>query len=66
MSDPMLKYSQQLRRLIDDYYHQQLSADEYRAQRKLIFDQLESEMTGRSSSSETAKVTSLDESTSHI
>lgn len=65
MSNAMLKYSQQLRRLIDDYYHQQLSVDEYRAQRKLIFDQIDSELVDRRRSNASDSAASLNESTSH-
>lgn len=65
MSDDMIKYSQQLRRLIDDYYHQQMTSDDYRAQRKLIFDDIEREFTGRNNNNETRTAATLDESTSH-
>lgn len=65
MSDGMIKYAQQLRRLIDDYYHQQLAPDDYRAQRKDIFDHIEKELAGGHGGSDPGKVVSLDESTSH-
>lgn len=39
----MTTYSQQLRHLVDEYYHHQMPLETYRAQRKLIFDQIESE-----------------------
>jgi hypothetical protein len=61
----MTKYTLQLRRLIEDYYHQQLTVDEYRARRKLIFDAIERESAGGESSGEARKATSMDESTSH-
>ena len=59
----MIKYAQQLRRLIDEYYHQQLTFDDYRAQRKLIFDHIEKELAGGDNNREARKTTSLDEST---
>jgi hypothetical protein len=65
MSDDMIKYAQQLRRLIDDYYHQQLSPGDYRAQRKDIFDRIEKELAGGNVGSDPGRVVSLDESTSH-
>lgn len=43
MSADMATYSQQLRQLVDEYYHQQMPLELYRAQRKLILDQIESE-----------------------
>lgn len=43
MSTDMTTYSQQLRQLVDEYYHHQMPLETYRAQRKLIFDQIESE-----------------------
>lgn len=43
MSEDMEKYSQQLRQLVEEYYQQQLSRADYRAQRKVLFDQIESE-----------------------
>lgn len=60
----MINYSQQLRRLIDEYYHQQISVDDYRAQRKLIFDQIEKEFAGGNIGSEAMQAASLDETTS--
>lgn len=63
MSDDMIKYAQLLRRLIDEYYHQQITVDDYRAQRKLIFDQIEKESAGGNNSCEALKTASLDEST---
>jgi len=50
MSDDMTMYSQQLRWLVDEYYHQQITVDEYHAQRKIIFDKIEMESNGGSSS----------------
>lgn len=46
MSDDMEKYSQQLRQLVDEYYHQQLTVEEYRAHRKLLFDEIEIQLVG--------------------
>jgi hypothetical protein len=65
MSDDMRIYSQQLRQLVDEYYHQQISVDVYHAQRKLIFDKIEMEQAGDSGSSETRKKESLMEPTPH-
>ncbi len=64
MSDDMIKYSQQLRRLIDEYYHQHITMDDYRAQRTLIFDHIEKEFTGGNIGSEALQPAALDESTS--
>lgn len=64
MSDDMIKYSQPLRRLIEEYYHQQITVDDYRAQRTLIFDQIEKEFAGGNIGSEAMQPASLDESTS--
>ncbi len=65
MSDDMIKYAQQLRRLTDDYYHQQLALADYRARRKAIFDHIEKELAGGTVGSDAGKVMSLDESTTH-
>ena len=65
MSDDMIKYAQQLRRLTDDYFHQQLSLGEYRAQRKDIFDHIEKELAGGGVGSDSGKAVSLDETTSY-
>ena len=46
MSDDMTKYSQQLRQLVAEYYHQQMTVDAYRAQRKLILDEIEVQFVG--------------------
>lgn len=62
MSDDMIKYAQQLRRLVEDYYYQQLTADEYRAQRKLIFDHIENELAGGYSSGEAGQTATEGES----
>lgn len=43
MNDEIKKYSLELRRLNDEYYHQQMSTDAYRALRKVLFDNLEME-----------------------
>lgn len=63
MSDDMTIYSQQLRRLVDEYYHQQITVEDYRAQRKIIFDQIEMEQTG-GGNSEAQKTDFLKEPTS--
>ena len=52
MSTDMTIYSQQLRQLVDEYYHQQMPLETYRAQRKLIFDQIESEYAASMHTSE--------------
>ena len=65
MSDDMTKYAQQLRQLTDDYYHQQLTLAEYRAQRKQILDHIEKELAGDVADSEPEKAVSLDESPTH-
>lgn len=64
MNDDMIKYAQQLRRLVEGYYYQQMTAEEYRAQRKVIFDHIENEFAGGYSSSETGKIIAEDKSTS--
>ena len=64
MSDDMIKYAQQLRRLVEDYYYQQMTADEYRAQRKLILDHIENELAGGYSGVEAEKKATEGESTS--
>lgn len=40
-------YSLMLRNLSSDYYHQHISIDEYRIQRKKILDKLDMEFNGR-------------------
>lgn len=57
MNADMEKYSQQLRQLVDEYYHQQMPLDAYRAQRKLILDQIESEYAASTHNSEGQQVT---------
>jgi hypothetical protein len=49
MSGDMAMFSQQLRWLVDEYYHQHISMSEYRAQRKNLFDNIE-ELTKRTNS----------------
>ena len=44
MSD--LRESAQLRELVSDYYNQLISFEEYRAQRKIIFDIIDEEING--------------------
>lgn len=63
MSADIIKYSQQLRRLVHEYYRQQITLDDYLAQRKLIFDHIESELAG--GNNEVCKTAALDESISH-
>lgn len=43
MIGSMEKYSQHLRQLVDDYYRQHMTLFEYRAERKILFDAIESE-----------------------
>ena len=63
MSDAMIKYAQQLRQLVNEYYHQQLTFDDYRAQRKIIFDHIEKELAGGNNGSELRQAALHDEST---
>ena len=37
-------FTRQLRELVDDYYHQQISVIEYRQMRKVILDQADSDI----------------------
>lgn len=37
-------FAVQLRKLVDDYYQQLISFEEYRRQRKLIFDEIDSKL----------------------
>lgn len=60
MNDDMIKYAQQLRRLVEGYYFQQMTVEEYRAQRKEIFDRIENEFAGGYSSSEAGKTVTED------
>lgn len=47
MSDDIVnKYAQRLRQLVDEYCRQQIGADDYRAQRKAIFDGIDLELNG--------------------
>lgn len=48
MGTDMTSYAQQLRQLVAEYYHQQMPFETYRAQRKLILDQIESEYAASS------------------
>lgn len=57
MSTDMTTYSQQLRQLVDEYYHQQMPLETYRAQRKLIFDQIESEYAANTHTGENQQIT---------
>jgi len=43
MNDEIKKYSLELRRLNDEYYHQQMNTNAYRALRKALLDNLEME-----------------------
>ena len=65
MSNDMIKYAPQLRRLIDDYYHQQITVEDYKAQRKLIFDQIEKELAGVIADSEASVPATQDETISN-
>lgn len=47
MSQVLEKYSQQLRQVVDDYYHNQMTLEEYRTQRNIILDSIENEVVGR-------------------
>lgn len=53
----MTVYSQQLRQLVDEYYHHQMPLETYRAQRKLILDQIESQYAASTNTGETQQVT---------
>lgn len=44
MRDGMERHSQQLRQIVDDYYHGQLTFPEYVAQRKAVLDRIEEEL----------------------
>lgn len=44
MREAMERYSQQLRQIVDDYYHGQLTFSEYVAQRKTVLDRIEQEL----------------------
>lgn len=37
----MQEYIEKLRRLVDDYYYQQISFEEYRRQRKFLLDEID-------------------------
>lgn len=64
MSGEMKKYSLELRRLNGEYYHQQMTVDDYRALRKAIFDNLEMEFVRSYDSGDGRETSSLDASTS--
>lgn len=49
MRHDMDKYSQQLRQIVDDYFHGQLTLPEYVAQRKLVLDHIEDGLKSGSS-----------------
>ncbi|NNE63784.1 MAG: hypothetical protein HKN34_06865 [Gammaproteobacteria bacterium] len=40
-------YSLMLRNLSNDFYHNHIDFDEYRAQRKIILDKIDKELNGR-------------------
>lgn len=61
MSADMTTYSQQLRQLVDEYYHHQMPLETYRAQRKLIFDQIESEYAASTHNTEKQQIAEQDE-----
>jgi hypothetical protein len=65
MNDVMIKYAQQLKRLVDDYYHQQVTAEDYRAQRKSIFDHIEQDLAGDKPGVEPRITATEDETTPH-
>lgn len=44
MREAMERYSQQLRQIVDDYYHGQLTFSEYVVQRKTVLDRIEQEL----------------------
>lgn len=52
----MTTFSQQLRQLVDEYYHHQMPLETYRAQRKLILDQIESQYAASTHNGETQQV----------
>lgn len=57
------KYALQLRRLVEEYYHQQMTMDDYRLQRKRILDQLEMELAADADTSAARRTPSLGPST---
>lgn len=61
MSVDIQKYSPQLRRLVEEYYHRQITMEDYRLQRKRMLDQLEMELAGNADTGE-AQETLLPES----
>lgn len=65
MNTDMTTYSQQLRQLVDEYYHQQMPLETYRAQRKLIFDQIESEYAASTHSGENPQTPEQEEQNIH-
>jgi hypothetical protein len=60
MSAEIRNYAQQLRRMVEEYYHRQLTLEDYRAQRKLLLDQLERESAGGTDAGEARRTSSLD------
>lgn len=58
MSVEIGKYALPLRRLVEEYYHRQMSLDEYRLQRKRILDQLEMELAGNAGTPEARRTAS--------
>ena len=61
MSEGMTTYSQQLRQLVDEYCHQQMRLETYRAQRKVILDLIESEYAASTHNGDGQKNIALDE-----
>lgn len=49
MRNDMNRYSQQLRQIVDDYFHGQLTVQEYVAQRKIVLDRIEDGLTSGAS-----------------
>ncbi len=64
MNDEMKRYSQELRRLNDEYYHQQMTVDDYRALRKALFDNIEMEFVRNDDGDRGHETTPLDTSSS--
>jgi hypothetical protein len=66
MNDAMMLYAQQLRLLVDGYYHQELSMEDYRAQRKVIFDQIEKDFAANRPGAEQREMGGTDEPVPHV
>lgn len=46
MRNDLKKYSEQLRQIVERYYYRQITLQDYRAQRKIVFDCIEREWIG--------------------